>query len=69
MRKDIEAEKERLNMSSSDSSFTDYMNDNEKHYAEMKDYLVDKKLPLLLDYKYNKEQYHKKAVDIIESIE
>jgi hypothetical protein len=34
------------------------MNDNEQHYAEMKDYLEDKKLPLLLDYSYNKKQYH-----------
>ena len=43
------------------------MNDNEK-YTDMKDYLNDKKLPLLLDYKYNKNQYHEKAVGIIETI-
>ena len=34
--------------------------------SEMKEYLESVKLPLIMDYKYNKERYHDKAVEVID---
>ena len=60
----IEEEEDR----SSNSSFTDFINHDRK-VIDLKEYLESVRLPPMLDYKYNKDKYHSKAVEIIDQIE
>mmetsp|Transcript_10779 Transcript_10779/g.16395 ORF Transcript_10779/g.16395 Transcript_10779/m.16395 type:complete len:87 (-) Transcript_10779:200-460(-) len=54
------------------SFFTNYMNKwnaHDQEEEEFDEYMKGIKIPLVLDYEYNKQNYHHKCVEIVDKIE